>query len=114
MVTPLGTTFSTDEQVVAQGGISVMGKTVESLVMEFNQAKYKEFLSSSSKSPRVRQYCKVFSEICSPVSSEAFSNVVCAESIMAGHTCNARVNISHETHEASVVDGQTCHTRPIP
>jgi len=53
MVTPLGTTFSTDEQVVAQGDVNFMGKTVESLVVKLNQVKYEEFLSSDSKSPRV-------------------------------------------------------------
>ena len=42
MTTPLGTTFSTDEQVVAQGGVNFMGKTVESLAVEFDQAKYME------------------------------------------------------------------------
>ena len=56
MATPLGTTFSTDEQVVAQGDVIYMGKIVESLVIEFNKAKYEEFLSSGSKSPRARQY----------------------------------------------------------
>ena len=53
MVTPLGTTFSTDEQVVMQGEVSFMGKTVESLTVKFDQAKYEEFLSSGSKNPRV-------------------------------------------------------------
>ena len=33
MATPLGTTFSTDEQVVAQGDVNSMGKMVESLVL---------------------------------------------------------------------------------
>ena len=42
MTTPLETTFSTDEQVVAQGDVTCMGKTVESLVVEFDQAKYEE------------------------------------------------------------------------
>jgi len=51
MATPLGTIFSTDEQVVAQCDITFMGKTVESLVVEFDQAKYEKFLSSGSKSP---------------------------------------------------------------
>ena len=40
MATPLGTTFVTDEQVVAQGDVLYKGKTVESLVVEFDQAKY--------------------------------------------------------------------------
>ena len=54
MATLLGNTFSTDEQVVAQGDVTYMGKTVESLVVEFDQAKCEEFLSSGSKSPRAR------------------------------------------------------------
>ena len=64
MATPLGNTFSTNEQVVAQGDVTYMGKMVESLIVEFDQAKYEEFLSSGSKSPRVvRQYRKVSSEV---------------------------------------------------
>ena len=55
MATPLGTTFVTDEQVVAQGDVLYKGKTVESLVVEFDQAKYEEFLSSGSKSPKARR-----------------------------------------------------------
>ena len=39
MATPLGNTFSTDEQVMAQGDVTFMGKTVESLVVEFDQVK---------------------------------------------------------------------------
>ena len=53
MVTPLGTTFSTDEQVVTQGDVTCMERMVESLVVEVDQTKYEEFLSSGSKSPRV-------------------------------------------------------------
>ena len=53
MATPLeNLTFSTDEQVVAQGDVNFVGKMVESLVFEFEQAKYEEFLSSGSKSPK--------------------------------------------------------------
>ena len=59
MATPLGTTFSTDKQVVAQGDVIYMGKTVESLVVKFDQAKYEEFLSSGSKSPKARAYRRV-------------------------------------------------------
>ena len=49
MATPLGITFSTDEQVVAQGNVTCMGKMVESLVIEFDQAKYEEFLFPAPK-----------------------------------------------------------------
>jgi len=54
MAAPLGTAFSTDEQVVEQGDVTCMGRIVESLVVEFDQAKYEEFLSSGSESPRAR------------------------------------------------------------
>ena len=50
MASLLGTTFSIDEQVVAQGDVTYMRKMIESLIMEFDQAKYEEFLSSGSKS----------------------------------------------------------------
>ena len=84
-----------------------MGKMVESLIVEFDQAKYEEFLSSGSKSPKARQYRKVSSEIRSQVSSKASPNVVFAENIMAGRiTRKARINISHEAREVSVVDGR--------
>ena len=65
MATLLGNlTFSTDEQVVVQGDINFVGKMVESLVVEFDQVKYEEFLSSGSKSPKAtRQYRRVSSEI---------------------------------------------------
>ena len=82
MVTPLGTTFSTDEQVVAQGDITCIGKVVESLVIEFDQAKYEKFLSFGSKSPRAWQYRKVSSEIHSQVPSETSPEVVGAKSCL--------------------------------
>ena len=50
MATPLGTTFVTDEQIVAQDDVLREGKMVESLVVEFDQAKYEEFLSSGPAS----------------------------------------------------------------
>ena len=49
-----GITFSTDEQVVVQCDVTSIGRMIESLVVEFNEAKYEEFLSSGSKSPRAR------------------------------------------------------------
>ena len=38
MATLLGTTFSTDEQVVAQGDVTFIEKMVESLVVKIDQA----------------------------------------------------------------------------
>jgi len=47
-----------------QGDINFMGKMVESLVVEFDHEKYKEFLSFGSKSPKLaRQYRGSSSEI---------------------------------------------------
>ena len=54
MATPLGTSFVTDERTVVQDDVLRKGKMVESLVVEFDQAKYEEFLSSGSKSPKTR------------------------------------------------------------
>ena len=115
MATPLGTTFSTDEQVVAHGDVTYMRKMVESLIVEFDQAKYEKFFSSGSKSPRARQYRKVSSETRSPVHSEIPSDTTDKKSVMANHiTCNTHVNISHETREVSVADIQPVHARPLP
>ena len=83
MATLLGTTFSTDEQVVAQGDVTYMKKMVESLIIEFDQAKYDEFLSSVSKSPRARQYRKFSSGTRSPVHSEIPSDTTNTKSVMA-------------------------------
>jgi len=40
MATPLGTIFSTDEKAVAQANLKLIGSTVESLVVEFDQEKF--------------------------------------------------------------------------
>jgi len=44
MATPLGTSFSTDKNVVAQADVRLLEKTVESLVVEFDQGKFEKFL----------------------------------------------------------------------
>nr|ABB55305.1 hypothetical protein 12.t00009 [Asparagus officinalis]ABB55345.1 hypothetical protein 9.t00008 [Asparagus officinalis] len=77
MVTPLGTSFS-DEEVVVQFDINLTGTTVETLIIEFNQAKYEELLSFRSLSPKaMRKICKVFKEtktpIVAPMPKEALS-----------------------------------------
>ena len=79
-----------------------MGKMVESIVVEFDQAKYEEFLSSGFKSPGTWQYCKVSSGAPSQVCSEIPLDVIDKKSAMANHiTRNTRVNVSHETREVS-------------
>ena len=71
MVTPLRISFSTDENAMAQLDVQFLGKTVESLVMKFDQGKFEEFLFSSSTSPKaMRQYRKVSSETRSRISLE--------------------------------------------
>ena len=71
-------------------------KNGESLVVEFDQAKYGEFLSSYSKSPRMaEQYHRVSSETHSHVSSETSSKVVCINSTIFGRVARvARLNVS--------------------
>ena len=58
MTTPLGTSFSTDKNALAQAYVRLLEKTV-SLVVEFDQGKFGEFLSLGSANPKVmRQYHK--------------------------------------------------------
>ena len=83
MATPLGTTFVTDEQIVVQGDVLYKGKMVESLVVEFDQAKYEEFLSSGSKSPNARAYRRVSTEICLKIRSEILSNATAVKDVVA-------------------------------
>ena len=82
-----------------------MGKTVESLVVEFDQAKYEEFLSSDSKSPRARQYLKVSSGTRSHVRSEIPSDATGKKDVVANRIIrNAHVNVSHETHVVNIAN----------
>jgi len=99
---------------VVQGDVTYMEKMIESLVVEFDQAKYEEYLSFGSKSPRTRQYRKVSSGTRSQVRSEIPSDATGKKSAMANRiTRNARVNVSHETHKVSVAD-VPIHARPLP
>ena len=52
MTTPLGTIFSTIEKAVAQADLKLLESTIESLV-EFDQEKFEQLLSSGSNSPKV-------------------------------------------------------------
>lgn len=53
LATPLGTdnTFFSDEEVAAQGDIKMVGKTIDTLVVEFDQEAYEAYLFSRSRSP---------------------------------------------------------------
>ena len=111
MVTPLGISFSTDENAVTQADVRLLRKTVESLVVEFDQEKFKEFLFLGSAIPKaMRQYRKVSSETFSRIFSEITPKVAHTTAHNAnGSTLEevlkasravyaARVNISQETH----------------
>jgi len=52
MASLLGTSFTTDENAMAQADVWLLGKTVASLVVEFDQGKFEKFLSSGSASPK--------------------------------------------------------------
>ena len=56
---------------MVQADVQLLKKTVESLVIEFDQEKFEEFLSSgSTNSKAMRQYRKVSSETRSRISSK--------------------------------------------
>jgi len=113
MTTPLETTFVTDEQVVAQGDVIYKAKTVESLVVEFDQAKYEEFLSSGSKSPKARAYRRVSTGICPEIRSEILSDAAAVKEVVAKCvTRNARTNVSQETHVVNLSGVQLVY--PLP
>ena len=100
MATPLGTSFVTDEQIVAQGDVLRKGKMVESLVVEFDQAKYEEFLSSGSKSPRTRVCRRVSTGNGPEARSEALSGAAAAN-------CAKQDTRANASQEARVVPRTT-------
>ena len=51
MTTPLGIIFSTEEKAVAQTSLKLLESTVKSLIVEFDQEKFEELLSSGFISP---------------------------------------------------------------
>jgi len=100
MATPLGTTFVTDEQIVAQDDVLRKGKMVESLVVEFDQAKYEEFLSSGSKSPKTRVCHRVSTGKLPEAQSEALSGAAAADCVKQDTRANA-------SQKARVISGTT-------
>ena len=95
MATPLGTTFVTDEQIVAQGDVLYKRKMVESLVVEFDQAKYEEFLSSGSKSPKTRVCRRVSTGTCPKTRSETLSGAAAVKGVAANCAKrDTRANVS--------------------
>jgi len=108
MATLLGSVFSTNEKAVAQADLKLLGSTVESLVIEFDQEKF-ELLSMSSISP------KVSSETRSQVPSETSqreahtlfdkaSGLTSLEVLTASRGANmACDNISKEIHKISIL-----------
>ena len=109
MATPLGTTFVTDEQVVAQGDVLYKGKTVESLVVEFDQAKYEEFLSSGSKSPKARAYRRVSTGICPEIRSEIPSDAAAVRMswLIAPRVTTAPTSLRRPAWSTSLVSSQS-------
>jgi len=48
-LTPLGIVFSTDENMVAQADVNFIETTIESLVVEFDQAEYEDISFQAPK-----------------------------------------------------------------
>lgn len=60
LVTLLGTLVNSDDMAVAQSYKVPIGTMIELLIIEFDQEKYGEFLSSGSTSPKyLWKYCKI-------------------------------------------------------
>ena len=89
MATTLGNTFVTDEHTVVQDDVLRKGKMVESLVIEFDQAKYEEFLSSGSKSPKTRVCRRVSSGQPPEAQSVALSDAAVTHCAASGSRVNA-------------------------
>ena len=58
MATPLGISYFTDEEMVAQSDTKLLGSTVESLMVEFDQERYEKFLSTGFSSPKSTRRCR--------------------------------------------------------
>jgi len=104
MATLLGTAFSNDENAVVQADVQLLGKTVEYLVVEFDQGKFEKFLSSGSASPKImRQYRKVSSETRSRIALEITPKVAHTTNHSAsGTTSNEVLKTSNAAHAARV------------
>ena len=101
----LETSFSTDENVVAQVYVRLFGKAVESLVVEFDQEKLEEFLSSSSASPKaMRQYRNVSSETCFRISSEITLEVTRTSGHNTNDATSEEVLKTSRVAHATIVD----------
>ena len=71
---------------------------VESLVVEFDQAKYEEFLSSGSKSPKTRVCRRVSTGTCPETRSASLSGAAAEKGVAANRAIrNTRANVSQET-----------------
>ena len=117
---------------MAQVDVKLIGSTVESIVIEFDQGKLDEFHSLGSKSPKATWlYHRASSETCSQVFSETPPKAVCtiahnASSVMFSEVLKtsrvahrARINVSQEAHRASMLahiqnndEGQSRHLSP--
>ena len=116
MVIPLGSSFSTDDNTVVQADVKFIRSMVESLIVEFDQEKFEEFLFVGSKSPKVmRQYRRVSLETRSQVFSETSPKVSCAIAHNASNAMSSKVlktsrlayttcvNVFKETRRASML-----------
>ena len=98
---------------MAQGDVLYKGKMVESLVVEFDQAKYEEFLSSGSKSPKARVYRRVSTGTCPEICSELLLDAAAVRDVVANHAmCDTRANVSQETRVVKFSGVQPVH--PLP
>ena len=81
--------------------------------MEFDQAKYEEFLSSGSKSPKARAYRRVSTGKCPEVRPEILSDAAAPKDVVVNRARRStRANVSQETHVINLSGVQPVH--PLP
>ena len=108
MAAPLGINFSTDEKVVTQANVKLIGSTVESLIVEFDQQKFEQLLSSGSVSPKsMQKFRKVSNETRSPTSPKVSQEKTSSK---ANRTSSdkAHGSSSPEVHRTSLEGNTTC------
>ena len=106
--------FSTDENAVAQADVQLLKRIVESFIVEFDQGKFEEYLSSDSTSSKtMQQYRKVSSRTHSRISSEispkvahtsshSISNATSKEVLkISSAAYPAWINVSQETRRTN-------------
>jgi len=98
MATPLEIDFSTDEKVVAQAEVKLIGSTVESITIEWPREVEKLLSSGSTRPKSMRKFRKVSNETRSLTSPDVFQGQASSEKIRTS---------SDKAHNSSSLEANT-------